>query len=79
MDLEWAGNVDRRRSTRAYVFTLFTGAISWMRKQQAMVSLSTIEAEYMTTTHACKEDTWLKRLCSDIEFKQGIVIIYSES
>ena len=33
----------------------------------------------MTTTHACKEAIWLKRLCLDIEFKQGAVTIYSDS
>ena len=44
-----------------------------------MVSLSTTEAEYIAATHAYKEAIWLKRLCSDIEFKQGAVIIYSDS
>ena len=62
-------DVDRRRSTIAYVFTLFGGAISWMSKQQAVVALFTTEAEYMAATHACKEAILLKRLCSDIEFK----------
>ena len=33
----------------------------------------------MVATHACKEAIWLKRLCSDIDFKQGIVTIYSDS
>ena len=33
----------------------------------------------MTATHACKEATWLKRFCSHIEFKQGVVTIYSNS
>ena len=69
VDPDWVGDVDRRRSTSTYVFTIFGGAISWMIKQQAMVSLSTIEAEYMVATHAYKEAIWLKRLCSDIEIK----------
>ena len=33
VDSNWAGDVDRRRSTSAYVFTLFASAISWMSKQ----------------------------------------------
>ena len=33
MDSDWAGDVDRRRSNSAYVFTLFGGAISWMSKR----------------------------------------------
>ena len=52
-----------------HVFTLFDGAINWMRKRQVVVALSTTEVEYMVATHACKEAIWLKRLCSDIEFK----------
>ena len=62
-----------------HVFTLFGGAISWMSKQHDVVSFSTTEVEYMAATHACKEAIQLKRLCSDIEFKQGVVTIYSDS
>ena len=32
VDSDWASDVDRRRSTSAYMFTLFGGAISWMSK-----------------------------------------------
>ena len=49
------------------------------RKQKVVVALSTTEAEYMAATHACKEAIWLKRLCSDIEFKQGVLTIYSDN
>ncbi len=55
MDSDWASDVDSRRSTSAYVFTLFGGAINWMSKRQVVVALSTIEAKYMAATHACKE------------------------
>ena len=44
-----------------------------------MVALSTTKAEYIAATHAYKEAIWLKRLCSDIEFKQDVVTIYSDS
>ena len=50
VDSNWAGDIDNRRSTSGYVFTMFGGAISWMSKRQPMVSLSTIEAECMATT-----------------------------
>jgi hypothetical protein len=32
-DADWVGDMDRRRSTSGYVFNLFGGAISWMRKR----------------------------------------------
>jgi hypothetical protein len=41
VDADWAGDLDRRRSTSGYVFNLFGGAISWMSKRQAVVALST--------------------------------------
>jgi hypothetical protein len=41
VDAYWAGDLDHRRSTSGYVFNLFGGAISWMRKRQVVVALST--------------------------------------
>ena len=59
VDVVWAGDLDYRISTSGYVFNLFRGAISWMRKKQYVVALSMIEVEYMATTHASKEVVWL--------------------
>ena len=55
VDANWAGDMDQRKSTSGYVFSLFGGAISWMSRKQAVVALSTTEVEYMTDTHASKE------------------------
>jgi hypothetical protein len=41
VDEYWFRDLDRRRSTRGYVFNLFGGEISWMSKRQAIVALST--------------------------------------
>jgi hypothetical protein len=70
VDADWVGDLDHRRSTTGYVFNLFGGAISWMRKQQVVVALSTIEVEYMAATHARKEVVWLQILCSGIGLVQ---------
>eukprot|EP00253_Pinus_taeda_P030568 PITA_30568 len=56
------GDLDKRRSTSGYVFTLAGGAISWMSKLQNIVALSTTKAEYIVVSHACKEAIWLKGL-----------------
>ena len=53
VDSDSTGDIDHRRSTSGYVFTMFGGAISWMSKRQPVVALSTIEAEYMAATYAC--------------------------
>jgi len=41
VDGDWARDLENRRSTNGYVFNLFGGAISWMSKRQAIISLST--------------------------------------
>jgi hypothetical protein len=33
VDADWAGDLDRRRSTSGYVFNLFGGAINWISKR----------------------------------------------
>lgn len=50
-----------------------------MSKQQFVVALSTIEAEYMAATHACKEVVWHRRLSTDIGFDVGQVELRSDS
>jgi alanine-alpha-ketoisovalerate/valine-pyruvate aminotransferase len=62
VDVDWAGDLDHRRSTSGYIFNLFGGEISWMSKRQVVVPLSTTEVEYMATTHASKEAICLQRL-----------------
>ena len=58
-DANWGGDLDTRRSTTGYLFTLFTSSISWSSKRQPTVALSSTEAEYMALIHATKEAVWL--------------------
>jgi hypothetical protein len=58
-DSDFAADIDNRRSTSGYVYTLNGSAISWRSKQQDLVTLSTMEAEYVGMTEACKESIWL--------------------
>jgi phosphoribosyl-AMP cyclohydrolase len=50
-----------------------------VRKRQVVVSLSTIGAEYMETTHASKDEVWLQRFCSGIRLVQQAVRIDCDS
>ena len=70
VDAEWVGDLDQRRSTCGYLFSLFGGAVSWMSKRESIVALSTTEAEYMAATHARKEAIWLQRLTSSMGLVQ---------
>jgi hypothetical protein len=53
------GDLDSRRYTSGYALNLFGGEISWMRKRQFVVALSTTKFEYMEPSHARKEAIWL--------------------
>jgi hypothetical protein len=79
VDAYWDVHMDRRRYTRGYLFNLFGGEISWMRKRQVVVALSNIEVEYMEATHASKEEIWLQRLCLGIGLVQQAVRIDCDS
>ena len=69
-DSDWAREIQGRRSTSGYVFILFRGALSQMRKKQSIVALSSIEADYIVATHASKEVVQLQQLCTKIGFEQ---------
>eukprot|EP00253_Pinus_taeda_P026692 PITA_26692 len=73
------GDLDKKRSTTGYVFTLAGGAISWMSKLQETVALSTTEAEYIATSDASKEAIWLKGLLDEIGRTQEKVNVLCDS
>eukprot|EP00253_Pinus_taeda_P013667 PITA_13667 len=73
------GDLDKRRLTSVYVFTLAGGAISWMSKLQNIVALSTTDAEYIATSHACKEVIWLKGLFGEFGRLQDNIKLFCDS
>jgi hypothetical protein len=54
-DVDWASCIDDRRSTSGAVFYLGECLVSWLRKKQSSVSLSTAEAEYIAATGCCTQ------------------------
>ena len=57
---------EHRRAISGFVVIIDGGAVSWMSKKQELVTLSTMEGEYVAATHAAKELLWLRRLIADI-------------
>jgi len=66
VDANYAGELEKRRNTTSYVFTLAGGEISWMSKLRETVVLSTTEDEYIAASDASKEVIWLKGLLDEI-------------
>ena len=59
VDADFTGDIDSRKSTTKFVFTLGGTTISWASNLQKIVTLSTTEAEYVATTETGKEMIWL--------------------
>jgi hypothetical protein len=70
-DADYAGDTSDRRSTTGYMFKVGSGAVSWNSKRQQTTATSTVEAEYMATSHATKEAIWLRQLMADVGCAQG--------
>ncbi|KAE8735884.1 hypothetical protein F3Y22_tig00000329pilonHSYRG00358 [Hibiscus syriacus] len=66
VDSDYAGDLDNRRSTIGYVFTLGGGPICWKSTVQSVVALSTTEVEYMAASEAAKEALWLTGLVKEL-------------
>ena len=79
VDSDFVGDLDKRKSTIGYVFTLAGAAVSWISKLQTIMVLSIIEAEYMTATQACKEVIWIQRLLEEIGHKQEKIFVFCDS
>ena len=56
------------------------GAISWLSKKQAVVALSTSEAEYVALSSATQEAVWLRRLLTDLSaVPQGPTLVMEDN
>ena len=60
-------DIDSRKSTSGYVFTLNGGAICWRSVKQTCVADSTTEAEDVAASKAAKEALWMKKFLMDLE------------
>ena len=78
-DSDYAGDLDKRRSTTGYLFTLASAPVSWKSTLQSTVALSTTEAEYMAITEAVNEAIWLHGLLKELGVGQKQLEVYSDS
>ncbi|KAE8674962.1 hypothetical protein F3Y22_tig00111708pilonHSYRG00377 [Hibiscus syriacus] len=78
-DSDYAGDLDKRRSTTGYLFTLAKAPVCWKSTLQSTVALSTTEAEYMAVSEAVKEAIWLNGLMEDLGVVQSHISLYCDS
>ncbi|XP_035545999.1 secreted RxLR effector protein 161-like [Juglans regia] len=58
VNLDYAGDLDKRQSTIGYVFTMAGGPVRWRSILQSTITLSSTEVEYMVVTEILKEAIW---------------------
>lgn len=71
-DLDFAGCVDRRKSTFGYVFLLAGGVVSWKSTKQSVVAASTMEAEFVACFEATIQANWLRNFISGLRIVDSI-------
>ncbi|CAK5279520.1 unnamed protein product [Mycena citricolor] len=70
VDSDWAGCVDTRRSTAGYIFFMGGALVAWLAKRQAVVALSSTEAEYISLARASQQAMWMKHWLSEVFLPQ---------
>ena len=71
-DLDFAGDVDDRKSTLGYVFTLVGGAISWKSSKQTVTASSMMYADFVPCYEATGQVYWLKKFMSGLKVADDI-------
>jgi hypothetical protein len=79
-DSDWGGDQDERKSTTGHVFYLGSTVFSWTSKKQAIVALSSCEAEYVAISSAVCEAIWLRNLLESLNHTQEkFTVIYVDN
>ena len=79
MDADLGEDVDSRKSTSGYIYTICGTTMSWIPRLQKCVSLYSTEDEYVAIAKACKEMIWLANYLEELGNKQSEKILYSDS
>jgi hypothetical protein len=68
-DSDWAMG-EKRRSITGYLIEMGGGPICWASKQQAVVALSSAEAEYIALGFTSRQVIWLRSLAAELGYPQ---------
>jgi hypothetical protein len=65
-DSDYAGDVDKRKSTTGVICFLSGSPIAWQSMKQKIVAQSCCEAEYIAVANATCQALWLSRVLAEI-------------
>jgi hypothetical protein len=78
-DASYAEDHEDRHSTSGLIFIKNGAALSWKSRKQKIVSLSSMEAEYIALTDAVKEGMWLKKFEMEFDQEKTILQVYEDN
>ena len=75
-DVDWARNIDDRKSTSGGSFLLGKRLVTWTSKKQNGISQSTIQVEYVVVAVNCINSVWIKQLlkCMKAEIIEPMIL-----
>ena len=76
---DYAGDLNKCRSTTGYVLTLSQVPVSWHCTLQSTLPLSTTKTEHVALTEAVKEAIWLQGLMDDLGIEQDFSKVHCDS
>jgi hypothetical protein len=65
-DADWAGDKANRKSTTGSILKVVGCPIAWASKQQSVVALSTMEAEYIAASVGTQDCLWISQLLTEV-------------
>ena len=65
-DSDWASDKDTRRSTSGNIVLMAGAPVNWLSKLQAIVTVSSMEAEYIACFLVVQDVIWIRQLLSDL-------------
>ena len=71
-DSDYATDVSTRRSVSGSYITIGGGPVAWASRIQPCVTLSTVEAEYVSLSSTAQDMVWLRTLLRDLGFPQTL-------
>ena len=67
LDVDWARNVDDRKSTSGGAFYMGSRLVSWFSKKQSSIVLYTTKAKYVAVASCCTQLLWMMQTLQDIQ------------
>jgi hypothetical protein len=78
-DTDWTDRRDDWKSTSGGCFFLGNNLISWFRKNQNCVALSTAKVEYGTAGSSCSQLLWIKQMLSECNVEQDVLTLCGDN